>query len=140
MKKVFSILLLASFFICFQKDQRQMDTIHLSYNILESKKILTKYFDKKECVNFYFDDEHFESQETAISINSDDLEKIKLISIDMLIKLSNKKRKDLIKIGEKISSIKILSNSEVFENIYLYEQKNDGFFKYKVHWIDEITN
>lgn len=139
MRKLFLILLLATILISNNTLENQRP-IHLSYNITNSNVPLKKYMDKRGCANFYIGNEYFKAIENPQIITESDIENLELISIDTLIALSNKKRRDSIDIGEKNGVLKILSNSEIFDTIYIYEKHNGEFFKHRVEWVEQIID
>lgn len=140
MKKLFLIILSIVFLISHKRSEYQQGIVHLSYNITNSNVPLKKYLDNRGCVNFYIDNEYFKAIETPKAISKENIENIKLITIDSLIALFDKVRRDSIKIGEKKGVLKILSNSDIFKNIYIYEKQNERFFKHRVEWVEQIID
>lgn len=130
-----AFLLLTSF------SQKKTDTINLSFNILDKNFKARKYTDDKGWLNFYIENEHFISKQQPVPISKHDLQSIQIIDIKEFNRKSDVKRKKLIKEGEKTGTINILSNSNVFGKIYLYEKNKDGLiYKYRVTWVEEIIN
>ena len=115
----------------------QTSTIHLAF---DKEANTRKYIDSKNRVNFRFNKEHFISLEERTT-NSDSVSKINFTPFNEFIYLSNLIRQKLIREGEKEGIIKLLSNNDVFDNIYIYEKISDSLWcSYKAKWIDEIED
>lgn len=138
--KLFYCITFLSLIFCIHKDEQQVKEVHLSYNILNKKLKLRKYFDKKGLIHFYIENEHFIANQSPKLLITENFTNKSLVDIDYLIKISTKKKKELVKKGEKLGVIRLLSNSEIFETIYLYEKKEKKNYRYKVKWIDEKIN
>lgn len=136
--KLFYIITLLSLIFCINKDEQQVKEVHLSYNILNKKFKIRKYLDKKGLIHFYIENEHFRTNQPPTPLITGDFTNKNLVDIDYLINMSTKKKKELVKKGERLGVIRLLSNSEIFETIYLYEKKGKKNYRYKVKWIDEI--
>ena len=136
--KLFYIIILLSLIFCINKDEQQVKEVHLSYNILNKKFKIRKFLDKKGLIHFYIENEHFRTNQSPKPLITGDFTNKNLVDIDCLINMSTKKKKELVKKGEKLGVIRILSNSKIFETIYLYVKKGKKNYRYKVKWIDEI--
>ncbi len=136
MKKYLSILLF--YFVFFQRINAQTNEIHLSYNCLNSEQKVLKYY-KEKSIHFYIGNEHFIAN-TKPKILKPKAIKFKLIDINQLIEISIRKKKEVIREGEKKRRIKILKNNEIFKTIFLYEKKGSLIYKYQVVWFDEIVD
>lgn len=122
-----------------KKDQESND-INLSYNILAGEFSTRKYIDDKGFLNFYINNEHFQANQLPEELNDSILIREKLVDINEFEEFVIEKKKELIKKGEKKGMIKIISNSEVFKTIYLYEIRENKIYKYEVTWVDEILD
>ena len=119
----------------------QNSEVNIDFNTLDTQFRTKKLLDNDGCEHFYIENEHFKANDPPEIVNLKDLKSIKLIDLDKFIDISNSKRKNLIKKGEKVGVIKLLSNEEVFDTIYLYEKTSDSkILKYRVIWIDEIID
>lgn len=140
MNKIILILLISSLFLCFQKNHEDISIVHLSYNVLNRKFEKRKYINSQNSTNFYIGKEHFITKGFPITLNEEMINELELIDINEFVEISMKKREDLIEAGERIGTIKLLTNSEIFKVINLYEKKGSKYLKYRVEWIEEITN
>ncbi|MBR9854027.1 MAG: hypothetical protein GYB37_05525 [Algicola sp.] len=134
------IIFLLSILYC-SVSMSQNSKVNIDFNILDSNFSTKKYLDNDGCAHFYIEKEHFKANDSPEIINLKKLNSINLIDLDKFIDISDSKRKNLIKKGEKDGMIKLLSNEEVFDTIYLYEKAKDNkVLKYRVIWVDEIID
>jgi len=119
----------------------QNSIVNIDFNISIQENRIKKYLDSDKCAHFYIGREHFKAMGPAETIALGDLNLIALMDLDKFVEVSDSRRERLIKKGEKEGIIKLLSNSEVFDTIYLYEKSEENkALKYRVIWIDEIID
>ena len=73
-----------------------------------------------------------------INVRKNEIEKLTLNTLSEIIIYRNKLIDENIKNSEKNGKLKILENSEVFKQIYIFEKKNDSILKYPVTWLEVI--
>ena|SRR5690606_29893075 len=119
----------------------QNSKVNINFNISIQENRINKYLDSDKCAHFYIGREHFKAMGPAEIIDLVDLNLIALMDLDKFVEVSDSKRERLIKKGEKEGVIKLLSNNEVFDTIYLYEKGEENkALRYRVVWIDEIID
>lgn len=130
------ILLILTFHVGYGQIE---DSVHLSYNLHESDNDLKKIINKDGSFHFFINKEYFKTNTLDSILNKTEIQNIDIICIDDFKFLALKERERQIKEGEKINSIRILMNDEVFNKIYLYEKNQDNTVnRYLVTWVEEI--
>lgn len=110
--------------------------IHLSYNLdkyCNSNKIIKKNGD----VLFKIENQFFKYDEKnqIKKLTSKEIDEIEMVNLSNFLEKAMEKRRKLIK----KNSVRILSNNEVFDKIYLYEKIENGNIKrYPVLWSSMI--
>ncbi|MGC6429749.1 MAG: hypothetical protein ACON5F_01780 [Jejuia sp.] len=138
MKKIILIILTSITILGILKISYQNKIIHLSYNVLQTDKPPSKSIDGDGLAVFYFGQECFEATQYPSLLHKNEIENLELITITKLLKLSYNIKQDSIEINEHKGVINIIPNDKLFENIFIYEKKNDGILRYPVKWIDQI--
>jgi hypothetical protein len=115
---------------------------NISYNL--NNEIINernrKIIEKNGEITFYIKGNYFRYNENSKKINipKSEIEKLTLKTIPDIISYRNKLIEKDIKDSEKNEKLKILENSEVYEEIYIYERKRDSILKYPVTWLEVI--
>ena len=138
MKKIliYNIFLFLGYILYAQEIPK--DTIYLSYNISKDSLKKYKYKDDKGYTNFHIGKEHFISKESPKKVcGKNNINK--LININEFIREADNVRENLLKKEKKTREITILSKSNIFDVIYLYERVDDEIFIYKVEWVEETS-
>ena len=138
MKFLFYILLTYSL----NSHSQKAKIANLSYNL--NNEVISennrKIIEKNGNITFYFNGNYFECKKNTelISVKKNEIEKLTINTLSEIIIYRNKLIDQNIKNSEKNGKLKILENSEIFEQIYIFEKKNDSILKYPVTWIEVI--
>lgn len=131
------------FLICSLKSYSQSTSIvNMSYNL--NNEIINenhrKIIEKNGEIIFYIKGNYFEYIKNVriTNVQQSEIEKIDLKTISDIISYRNKLIKNNIKDSEKTGKLKILENSAVFKQIYIFEKNNDSILKYPVTWLEVV--
>lgn len=99
-----------------------------------------KIIEKNGEIIFYIKGNYFEYIKNVriTNVQQSEIEKIDLKTIADIISYRNKLIKNNIKDSEKTGKLKILENSAVFKQIYIFEKNNDSILKYPVTWLEVV--
>ncbi|MCL7765503.1 hypothetical protein MPF19_18965 [Polaribacter sp. Z014] len=99
-----------------------------------------KIIEKNGNTTFYFNGNYFEYNKNSelINVEKNEIENLIINSLSEIIIYRNKLIDENIKKSEKNGKLKILENSEVYKQVYIYERKNDSILKYPVIWLEVI--
>ena len=138
MKFLFYILLTYSINSYSQKTK----IVNLSYNL--NNEVISennrKIIEKNGNTTFYINGNYFEYNKNSelINVRKNEFEKLTLITLSEMFFYRNKLIDENIKNSEKNGKLKILENSEVYKQIYIFERKKDSIIKYPVIWLEVI--
>ena len=138
MKFLFYILLTYSINSYSQKTK----IVNLSYNL--NNEVISennrKIIEKNGNTTFYINGNYFEYNKNLelINVRKNEFEKLTLITLSEMFFYRNKLIDENIKNSEKNGKLKILENSEVYKQIYIFERKKDSIIKYPVIWLEVI--
>ena len=124
-------LFVVTLFLCLATSL-EAQTIHLWYNIDNQCKF-NKIIKKNGDILFKIENQFFkyDKNNQIEKLTSKEIKGLNVININKFLKIATKKREELIR----EDSVKILSNKEVFDKIYLYEKIRNGNIKrYVVFW------
>ncbi len=130
--------LLLSIFLTFGVNQKE--EIHLSYNVLRAEENSSKHKGEKGCISFYMNEQEFESCKKSEKINKGELSHIKLLDLNTFVKLAHEKEIKSYKKTEHLGYISVLDRNDIFDTVYLYEEKDECIYRYKVEWIEQIVD
>ncbi|WP_249989843.1 hypothetical protein [Polaribacter sp. Z014] len=115
---------------------------NLSFNLNNEiiSKNNRKIIEKNGNTTFYFNGNYFEYNKNSelINVEKNEIENLIINSLSEIIIYRNKLIDENIKKSEKNGKLKILENSEVYKQVYIYERKNDSILKYPVIWLEVI--
>ncbi|MDO6814013.1 hypothetical protein [Tenacibaculum soleae] len=138
MKIIFYLLLTYSINSYSQKT----NIVNISYNlkneIINEKN--RKIIEKNGNTTFYINGNYFEYNKKSelMNVKKNEIEKFTFNTLSEIIIYRNKLIDENIKNSEKNGKLKILENSEVFKEIYIYEKRNNSILKYPVTWLEVI--
>jgi hypothetical protein len=114
----------------------------MSYNLNNEliNKNHRKIIEKNGEISFYFKGNYFQYivDSEIINISESDVEKLNLKIISDLISYRNTFIEKHIKDSEKNGKLRVIQNPEIFDQIYIFERKNDSIWRYPVTWLDVI--
>ena len=136
----FLLVLFSIYSICgFSQD---MNIVYISYN-LDNKTVSeknSKTVQENGEITFFIGGSYFECNNIsdAKEILPADIKEFNLKTTTEIINYRNKLLKEEVKKSEKSGTLRILMNSEIFEQIYILEKRNNSILKYPVTWLKVI--
>ncbi|AMC11417.1 hypothetical protein Lupro_09145 [Lutibacter profundi] len=99
-----------------------------------------KIIEKNGEITFYIKGNYFKyiKNSEIINVPQDEIEKINFKPLSDLISYRNKLIKKNSKDSKKNGKLKILENSEVYKQIYIFEKEKGLILKYPVTWLEVI--
>ncbi|MCT4698235.1 hypothetical protein [Tenacibaculum haliotis] len=138
MKIIFYLLLTYSINSYSQKTNIVNISYNLNNEIINEKN--RKIIEKNGNTTFYINGNYFEYNKKSelMNVKKNEIEKFTFNTLSEIIIYRNKLIDENIKNSEKNGKLKILENSEVFKEIYIYEKRNNSILKYPVTWLEVI--
>ena len=121
---------------------QKTNIVNISYNL--NNEIINeknrKIIEKNGNTTFYINGNYFEYNKNSelMNVKKNEIEKFTFNTLSEIIIYRNKLIDQNIKNSEKNGKLKILENSEVFKEIYIFEKKNNSILKYPVTWLEVI--
>ena len=121
---------------------QKTNIVNISYNL--NNEIINeknrKIIEKNGNTTFYINGNYFEYNKNSelMNVKKNEIEKFTFNTLSEIIIYRNKLIDKNIKNSEKNGKLKILENSEVFKEIYIFEKKNNSILKYPVTWLEVI--